>query len=166
MGSLAERAGIGQSGRVATSQGSSDARFIETVRLPRRFLVPWITIDVVVTVFFVWLWAMAKMTDGQRVGVGVVLVVTLFWFWGGALWFVATHVVVDDREMKRRVGHRHTRTPLSDVADVRIESVTEPGYARVVVRLRDGSERDMLTRHANEFVAALAHPRGERAPGA
>jgi hypothetical protein len=63
--------------------------FAETVRLPRRFLMPWIAVDVLVTGFFVWLWAVARMTTGQRVGVGVYLIVVLLLLWGGALWFVA-----------------------------------------------------------------------------
>jgi 4-amino-4-deoxy-L-arabinose transferase-like glycosyltransferase len=125
------------------------------VRLPQRFLRWWIALNVVVTAFFAWLWAIARMTGPQRIGTAGFLLLVLVWLWVGALWFVAWRVVIDDRGLTRRVGHRRTRTPLTDVAKTRVEPGKWPGYDTVVLTLRNGSDRAILTRRAGEMVAAL-----------
>jgi hypothetical protein len=133
-------------------------RFKETVRLPRRFLRWWITANIVVTVGFSVLWVIADMNATQRVATAVFLLVVLLWFWGGAMWFVAFHVTVDDQTFVRRVGHKVTRIAIEDIAATRVEPSMEPGSGRVILTLRDGSEQPILTRHPAELAAALGSP--------
>ena len=131
------------------------SRFSETVRLPRRILRWWIGVNVVVTVSFVLLWAVADMTGAQRVGTAVFLLLVLLWFWGGALWFVASHTVVDGGTLSRRVGHKRTRVALSDIAATRVWAGKEPGYSVVELALRDGGKTEITTRHRDQLMAVF-----------
>ena len=130
-------------------------RFTETVRLPRRILRWWIAANVVVTVGLVLLWAVADMTGAQRLGTGAFLLIVLLWFWGGALWFVASHTVVDGGVLSRRVGHQRTSTALTDIVATQDTSGTESGYSVVEVTLRNGDKREIRTRHLDQLVAVL-----------
>jgi hypothetical protein len=134
-------------------------RFSETIRLPRANLVPWIVFDCVFALLSAWLWAVATMTSGQRFFTALLLAATAVFLFGGASWFVAMHVVVDDRELTRRVGHRLAHIALGDIATVNVEGTTQPGLDRVVLILRDGSEQKVLTRRVEEMVAVLGGPR-------
>ena len=131
------------------------SRFSETVRLPRRILRWWIAVNVVVTVGLTLLWGVADMTGVQRVGIAAVLLVVLFWFWFGPLWFVASHVVVDQGTLSRRVGHKRSRAALSDIVATRARAGTEPGYSFVEVTLRNGDNREITTRRPDQLMAAL-----------
>lgn len=99
------------------SYGGGKPRFSETLRLPGRFLRWWITLNIIFTIFFAWLWSIATMSAAQRVGTAVVLLLIDVYLWGSALWFVAAHVVVSGGRLTRRVGHRRTRTDLSDIVE-------------------------------------------------
>jgi hypothetical protein len=137
------------------------SRFVETIRLPRRYLLAWIAFDLLFTGFIGWLWVIATMTSSQRAATGAFVVLCVAALFGGPLWLVAMHVVVDDRAMTRRVGHRRTRIPLADVAASHIEPTGEPGLDRVVLTLRNGSEYPVTTRRAEEltsFVRPTVHP--------
>jgi hypothetical protein len=134
-------------------------RFSETVRLPRRFLLPWVVFDCVYAAFLVWLWSVATMRGGQRVGTGLFLLATLTFLFGGAFWFVASHVEVDDDELRRRIGHRRWRVPLSAIAISRVEHTSQSGLDQIVLTLSDGSVEKVLTRRADSMTAALRTPR-------
>jgi hypothetical protein len=143
---------------VASPARPEQSRFSETIRLPRQYLVPWIIFDCLYVVFFTWLWAIATMTSGQRVFTALFLGAIAVFLFGGALWFVAMRVAVDDRALTLRVGHRRTRFALDDIARVAVESTTLPALDRVVVTLADGSEQRVLTRRADAILAALGGP--------
>ena len=78
---------------VESPRPAAAPRFSETIRLPRRYLVPWVVFDCVYAAFFTWLWAIASMTKGQRVVIAVILGVTVVFLFGGAS-FAAMRVVI------------------------------------------------------------------------
>src|SRR4051812_38346144 len=96
---------------------TSRARFTKTLRLPSRFLRWWIVVNVAATAFLAWLWSVAHMSGAQRWVTAVVLLAALSYLGAGALWFVAMHVIIEGEKLTRRVGHRRTRTALSDIVD-------------------------------------------------
>jgi hypothetical protein len=122
-----------------------ERRFEETLRLPWRLLRWWIAFNVIATVFVGWLWSIANMSAGQRVVTAVFGVYTLLLLWGGALWLMAAHVTVKGGILTRRVGQRRTRTAIADIAAFRIESASEWTPWKVVLTLRDGTEREVPT---------------------
>jgi hypothetical protein len=130
-------------------------RFAETVRLPWRWLRWWIAFNVLVTIGFGLLWSVAHLNAGQRVGFAVVMLFVLVWLWGGALWFVAFHVEVNDEQLTRRIGYKLTRIPRGDISVTRLETSTEPGYRRVVLTLNDGRECSITTRRPDDLARAL-----------
>jgi hypothetical protein len=133
---------------------AGERRFTETLRLPWPVLRWWIAFNVIATVFLGWLWSIARMSAGQRVGVAAVLVFLLLYLWGGALWFAASHVIVRGGELTRRIGHKRTRTAVSDIAAFRVES-GEWAPSNVILTLRDGSEQEIPTRQPDELRRAL-----------
>jgi hypothetical protein len=143
---------------VRVSDNDGKPPFSETLRLPGRFLRWWITVNIIVTIFFAWLWSIATMSAGQRVLTAVVLVLMLVYFWGAALWFVAAHVVVRGEQLTRRVGHRRTRTDLSDITATRVDPGSE-WASKVVLTLRDGTEREIPTRRPDDLLQALTRNR-------
>lgn len=139
--------------RVSNDGGTP--RFSETLRLPRRFLRWWLAFNIIATVFFAWLWSIARMSGAQRVGTAIFLVLALVYFWAGALWFVAARVVVSGGQLTRRVGHRRTCTDLSDIAATRVDPGGEWAPSKVVLTLRDGTEREIPTRRPDDLLHAV-----------
>jgi hypothetical protein len=140
---------------VRVSNDGATPRFSETLRLPKRFLRWWLAFNIIATLFFAWLWSIGRMSGAQRVGTALFLIIGLVYLWGGALWFIAAHVVVRGGQLTRRVAHRRTRTDLSDIAATRVDPGGDWARSKVVLTLRDGTEREIPTRRPDDLLHAL-----------
>jgi hypothetical protein len=140
---------------MSMSAGGTQTQFSETLRLPWRSLRWCIGIDVVVTVFFAWLWSIASMSGPLRVGTAMVLLLLLLYLWGGALWFVAAHVVVRDGYLTRRLGRERSRIALDNIVATRVDPCSEWASSKVVLSLRDGAEREIPKRRPDDLLRSL-----------
>lgn len=139
------------------------ARFSETIRLPQPWLGVLLGYGALATVGLTVLWSVASLTATQRLVLGVVLAWVAVLLLGGPLWFIAMHVSVNERVLRRRVGHRRRRIALSDVLGIRIERSGGPfRLDRLVLSLVDGSEYTVTTRRAQELAAAVQPWRASR----
>ena len=151
-------------GRIPSGHNAGiSERLSETIRLPQPWLGVLVGYGALATAGLTLLWSVVSLTATQRLVLGGVLAWSAILLLGGPLWFIAMHTSVDDRMVRRRVGHRRRRVALTDVLGIRIERSGGPfRLDRLVLSLVDGSEYTVTTRRAQELAAAVQPWRAPR----